>query len=566
LVFIQAVAIWPYHPYNFSYYAPALGGGPAAARLMIVGWGEGLDQAARWLNTQPDAHNLDVVAWYSTTFEPFFNGHAIYKIDEEKISRTPKPGLAADYVILYINQVQRELPSAGALQFFQANPPAHIVTLNGLDYAWIYPSVKLQRIIEDETRLVGQAELLGFNLLSLTGQPIQAIPSGQKAMIQLYWEWQGKALAEPIGLSLIDQNGQEWGQGSSLDTQARFPFEQWHEGMVAHDDFILEVFPGTPPGDYYLKTWIDRPATGELVGVFPLSFEDGHVAVSKPVLALPLADLPLTHRLETTLAGGQIKLLGLDSQEIVNQSWPPGQERELTLFWQANQAISQNYPITLALVDAGWVVRAEWSGLPARGRFPTDQWQAGDLVRDPWRLSLPAYVPPGQYQLTARLGEIPAVPLLSLSVEGRPRLFEPPPLDIALNTHFGDSIELLGLRQIPGGATSAVAIIPGQPLTLELAWYAQQLIETDYTLTIQLLDGQHRLQAQRDSMPLNGTAPTSSWAVGEVVLDPITLDIPAEITPGPYELLIAFYHFETGQRLPLPDGSDHLTIPVFSNQ
>jgi hypothetical protein len=129
-----------------------------------------LDQAAAWLNQQPHAADLEVVAWYSTTFEPYFTGHAIYKIDEEKISRTPKPGLAAAYVVLYVNQIQRQLPTAGALQYFQAEPPAHVVTINGLDYAWIYPSLKLQRVLAAESRLVGQAELQGLNLLDAAGQ------------------------------------------------------------------------------------------------------------------------------------------------------------------------------------------------------------------------------------------------------------------------------------------------------------------------------------------------------------------------------------------------------------
>jgi len=161
-IVLQAVLVLPHYPYYLTYYNPLMGGGPAAARMLNVGWGEGLDQAARWLNTLPGAEKSSVVAWYSTTFEPFFRGNAIYKIDEEKISRSSKPGLAADYVVLYVNQVQRELPSAGALQFFRSTTPVYTVTLHGINYAWIYPSVKMQHVIAGEARLVGQAELLAM--------------------------------------------------------------------------------------------------------------------------------------------------------------------------------------------------------------------------------------------------------------------------------------------------------------------------------------------------------------------------------------------------------------------
>jgi hypothetical protein len=40
--------------------------------------------------------------------------------------------------------------------------------------------------------------------------------------------------------------------------------------MVARDDFALVIFADTPPGEYRLSAWVDRPATGETVGVFPL--------------------------------------------------------------------------------------------------------------------------------------------------------------------------------------------------------------------------------------------------------------------------------------------------------
>jgi 4-amino-4-deoxy-L-arabinose transferase-like glycosyltransferase len=270
VVLAQAALVLPHYPYYFTYYNPLMGGGPAATRTILVGWGEGLDQAARWLNTLPDAQNISVVSWYSTTFEPFFRGHAIYKIEEEKISRTPKPGLAADYVVLYVNQVQRQFPSPGALQFFQATTPVYTVTLHGIDYAWIYPSVRMQHVIAGEARLVGQAELLGYNLTDEAGQPVTVTYPDSVVHLSLYWEWQGKAADEPIRTSLVDAGGVTRGWGNHIQTAAPLPYNEWQEGMVARDDYALAIFPDTPPGEYRLAVWIDRPATGETVGVFPL--------------------------------------------------------------------------------------------------------------------------------------------------------------------------------------------------------------------------------------------------------------------------------------------------------
>jgi 4-amino-4-deoxy-L-arabinose transferase-like glycosyltransferase len=560
VVIVQAAFVLATYPYYFTFYTPLLGGGNSASRAIIVGWGEGLDQAAAWLNKQENASGVEVVAWYSTTFEPFFDGHAIYKIEEEKISRTPKPGLAADYVVLYVNQVQRELPTPGALQFFRAVPPAHTVTLNGTDYAWIYPSVKMQHVLGNEARLVGQAELLGYNLLDEQKRPISELPADSTALIQLYWEWQGKAPDEPIGLNFVDRDGRVWGQVEALGSYSPIAFEEWLEGAIARTDFVLHPFPGIPPGDYYLKAWIDRPASGERVGDFPLLLEDTHIVVTRPTAPPALANLPLSAQLDTTMADG-ITLLGLSNHEQMVKPWWPGESRDLVLYWQTTQSIDQNHPLTLALVDADGASRTDWINLPAGGHFPTDRWQANDTIRDPWSLTLPPYVPPGDYRLTVRLGKGSPANLLTVPVEGRSRLFDLPKLDMRLNATFDHTIKLLGL-QTAAISQSAIEITPGQPLTLALVWQATELVDTDYTVSVQLLDAQQNVQAQQDRMPLDGAAPTTSWATGEVLADRISLDIPSEVGPGPYNLLVALYHFNTGERLPVSAGTDHLRIPA----
>ncbi|MEW5957084.1 MAG: glycosyltransferase family 39 protein, partial [Chloroflexota bacterium] len=273
LILLQTAFIFPYYPYYFTYYNPLAGGGQAAAKTLQVGWGEGLNEAAAYLNSLPGVESTRVTAWYSTTFEPYYHGQAIYKLEDEKISRSAKPGLAADYVVFYINQTQRRLPSEGALQYFQATTPVYTVTINGLDYAWIYPSVGLDYVFPDEVRLVGQAELLGYNLTSEAGRPVESAYPESVVLLSLFWEWQGKSNDDPIRLSLIDAAGRTRGWGNPVETVAPLPFEAWPEGMVAQDRFALVIFPDTPPGEYQLSAWIERPATHETVGVFPLNGE-----------------------------------------------------------------------------------------------------------------------------------------------------------------------------------------------------------------------------------------------------------------------------------------------------
>jgi hypothetical protein len=237
---------------------------------MQIGWGEGLNEAAAYLNSLPQAESLKVVSWFSTTFEPFFKGQSSYEIDDEKISRSPKPGLAGDDVIFYLNQTQRQLPSEGALQFFRAASPVYTVTLNGIDYAWIYPSPAIEHVLAGEVRLVGQSELLGYNLRDETGQPVTTAYPESVVFLSLYWEWQGQAENDKLRVSLVDEHNQTRGYGNPIETVAPVPRAEWQDGMVARDDFALVIFPDTPPGEYHLAAWIERTSTGETVGVFPL--------------------------------------------------------------------------------------------------------------------------------------------------------------------------------------------------------------------------------------------------------------------------------------------------------
>ncbi len=43
-----------YYPYYLSYFNPLLGGGAVAERVVLVSWGEGLEQVGSWLSQRPD--------------------------------------------------------------------------------------------------------------------------------------------------------------------------------------------------------------------------------------------------------------------------------------------------------------------------------------------------------------------------------------------------------------------------------------------------------------------------------------------------------------------------------
>lgn len=135
LVAIQALSAAQTFPYYFTYYNPLAGGAARAPQVMMIGWGEGLDQAAQYLNDKPGADKLKVVSWYADgPFSFLFHGETIRK----DLPALPQDLPPADYLVIYAHQWQRQLPSREFLDYYAAQEPEKVVKIDGLEYARIY--------------------------------------------------------------------------------------------------------------------------------------------------------------------------------------------------------------------------------------------------------------------------------------------------------------------------------------------------------------------------------------------------------------------------------------------
>jgi hypothetical protein len=98
---------------------------------------------------------------------------------------------------------------------------------------------------------------------------------------------------------------------------------------------------------------------------------------------------------------------------------------------------------------------------------------------------------------------------------------------------------------------------------VSLAWRA--LMETDesYAVTVQILDANGALVAQKDGLPVAGAAPTHDWRANEVILDRHFLNLP-ELRPGRYSLITALYNRESGERLAV-GSSNHVVLARYDH-
>jgi 4-amino-4-deoxy-L-arabinose transferase-like glycosyltransferase len=140
-VVFQAALALNARPYYLTYYNPLVGGSRLAPRVMQIGWGEGLDQAAQYLNKKPGAGKLKAISSLTTgCFSYFFDGQdreMPYLSDPLEDEEGWQKFIESDYAVIYISQWQREI-SPPILEYVARLKPEHIVWINGLEYARIY--------------------------------------------------------------------------------------------------------------------------------------------------------------------------------------------------------------------------------------------------------------------------------------------------------------------------------------------------------------------------------------------------------------------------------------------
>jgi hypothetical protein len=136
LAVVQLFSFWSVFPYPLSYYNPLLGGSGLAPQVMQIGWGEGLDEAGRYLSDQPGSESMTVASWYRSVLAYHFDGSTI-SINAELTPEEKAAIETADYAVLYIHQWQRYAPPE-LLDEFAGRVPEHTIEINGLEYARIY--------------------------------------------------------------------------------------------------------------------------------------------------------------------------------------------------------------------------------------------------------------------------------------------------------------------------------------------------------------------------------------------------------------------------------------------
>ena len=375
--------------------------------------------------------------------------------------------------------------------------------------------------------------------------------------VDLTWKLDGvPGAAYAVGLRLSDGVGRLWAQRDSEPQGGRDPFTLWPVDEPRLDRLGLLVPAGTPPGDYQLTLQVygtadlaPLPAVQDGRGVSAVLL--GTVQVTRPVTPPAVEALPIGRTVERD--AGPLRLLGYTLRSA--DSLSPGEAVEVDLFWQALSAPGEDLDPRLQLLDESGAVQAERSEKPVGGTYPTAWWAAGELVRDPHALSIPAPVPPGRYRLALSLlraadgrpvsigtGQT-SVDLVEIQVQGREHDFTPPDPQHTQRVLLGDSVELVGFDM------GESVLAPGAPLPLALYWHALATPGRSYRTFVHLLDPSGQIVAQEDGVPGQGKLPSLGWLPGEYLSDPRSLLLPSNLPAGGYRVEVGLYDPVTNLRL-----------------
>jgi hypothetical protein len=303
---------------------------------------------------------------------------------------------------------------------------------------------------------------------------------------------------------------------------------------------------------WWPRAWQRWVTSAIAVGMLTLAASAPFVWIA-PAYASPAllaAGSPVTNPVDQHF-GPDIQLVGYTLEPASVQ---PGEALDVTLYWRTAAPLTKDYSVFLHATDDAGILQAQRDSYPGLGNLPTSQWPVGALIPDRHRLIVPRTV-----SAPSRLGI--DVGLYDFASGDR------------LPVAGGDKFLLDAVSVLPGHSTSGlpnateinfddkVALVgyeidrrtlqPGDTLQLTLWWEGLAPMDRDYVVFTHLVLPPEAVWAQKDAMPQDGAARTSTWTVGQRVEDQYSLKLPAEAPPGDYTVAIGLYDKDTYDRLPV---------------
>jgi hypothetical protein len=207
-----------------------------------------------------------------------------------------------------------------------------------------------------------QMRLLGVDNLP----PEITIPAELTAV--LYW----RALQEietnyAVFLHLDAPNGETMATTDERHPE-NIPTRNWPPGLYLRNPLRLDLPNDLPPIRYTLNAGLYNPETGQrlaMTGSNKTVYSLGHIWLTGP--------RPKLNTTPLVRFGADIQLWQADYDATA---------QNLTLYWQADVPVTENYSIFIHLLDSSGNVLAQADGVPYDGLYPPTHWRPQQIITD----------------------------------------------------------------------------------------------------------------------------------------------------------------------------------------
>ena len=485
-------------------YNPLTGGLAGAARALPVGWGEGIEEAARYLAAQPDAGRLRVATWAVAGVAPHFPG----EVNKPTAASLPN----ADYVVVYVGDVQGETPLAAA---FAGREPAFVAHVGGQPYAWVYPNAygeALARAIE------GMA------------------PSADAARRVV-------VLNAPSAFERQYQGALRWGVVTGSEDEAARRLAALLRGA---EEAVYVAYDGQPSHDA-IRRLLARNAL--LLEERPFAAAGCSATLYRFRLLSDASALRAASPSEpgNAVFGGELALegYGLSSDAIEYR-----QELGVAMRWRALVPPGHDYHASLRLVDAEGRTWAQYDApLEDAEGWRASAWTADTEHDVDLPLDCEPGAPPGAYRLVLSLYRLDDLGLLDV-VAGdaaparqidlgmvRVRPARVPPRDEELAVPNPTDVALGGRVAVLGYALSRDVVASGEEVVVTLYWRCLAALDGDYDLFLRIVSGGREVGSVR-ARPVGDGHPTDRWRPGEALRSAHAVRIDPDAAGGSYDVTL----------------------------
>jgi hypothetical protein len=412
-VLVQAGLSLKTYPYYLSYYNPAMGDVHKAEEVMLIGWGEGLDEAARYINQVADPATTTVASWYERgPFSFFYNGP----------SSSNRYIWETDYSVVYNHQWQRELPSRRMMAYFDTLTPVHTVNLNGIDYVKIY-DMHDAPAPNFTVRWGDSIDLLYYDTI-----PGNLYP-GHLFEMTMYLN-KSAHLPKPVDYKLkVNIVNQE---GYAFLTKEGKPLElattKWDIGYILRDDTYQKIVPpDTPTGLYRIEVSFYDPATFDHLPAVQVN--KGRLLNDPYVLDyLVIGDWPPPAQVKIeppVVLGDLVELQGAamvdadgKEQALTDKAFAAGDALDLRLHWRVEKFIHNDYTPFVQVSGPDGALVPHAARPPLNGFVPTSYWSPRQAMMDDYPIQLPTDAPAGEYRLVVGWYDLETMARLPMTQQG----------------------------------------------------------------------------------------------------------------------------------------------------